>query len=73
MNFPKFPYGVMFVGATNFGKTEYLLRILETEHKNHFEFIIIMCPTILDNIHVSRIKGCGGAGWPHPTNNFRKT
>ena len=49
MNFPKFPYSVMFVGATNFGKTEYLLRILETEHKNHFEFIIIMCPTILDN------------------------
>ena len=26
-----------------------LLRILETEYKNHFEFIVIMCPTILDN------------------------
>ena len=39
----------MFVGATNFGKTEYLLGILETEYKNHFEFIVIMYPTILDN------------------------
>ena len=38
----------MFVGATNVGKTEYLLRILETEYKSHFEFIVIMCPTILD-------------------------
>ena len=39
----------MFVGCTNVGKTEYLLGILETEYKNHFEFIVILCPTILDN------------------------
>ena len=25
------------------------------------------------NTHICRIKGCGGAGWPPPTNNFRKT
>ena len=37
MNFPKFPHSAMFVGATNVGKIEYLLRILETEYKNHFE------------------------------------
>ena len=49
MNLPKFPHSVMFVGCTNVGKTEYLLRILETEYKNHFEFIVILCPTILDN------------------------
>ena len=49
MNFPKFPHSAMFLGATNFGKTEYLIRILETEYKNHFEFIVIMCPTISDN------------------------
>ena len=49
MNFPKFPHGAMFVGAMNVGKTEYLLRIHETEYKNHFEFIVIRCPTILDN------------------------
>ena len=39
----------MFVGDTNVGKTEYLLRILETEYKNHFEFIVTMCPTNLNN------------------------
>ena len=39
----------MFVGATDVGKTEYLLRILETEYKNHLEFIVVMCPTILDD------------------------
>ena len=50
MNFPKFPHSAMFIiGATNVGKTEYLLRILETAYKNHFEFIVIMCPTILHN------------------------
>ena len=39
----------MFVGCTNVGMTEYLLRILETEYKTHFELIVILCPTILDN------------------------
>ena len=33
MDFPKFPHSAMFVGATNVGKTEYLLRILETIFK----------------------------------------
>ena len=37
------------VYSTNVGKTEYLLRILETKYENHFEVIVIMCPTILDN------------------------
>ena len=49
MNLPKFPQSAIFVGCTNVGKTEYILRILETEYKNHFEFIVIFCPTILDN------------------------
>ena len=49
MNLPKFPHSAMLVGCTNVGKTENLLRILETEYKNHFEFIVILCPTILDN------------------------
>ena len=48
MNFPKFPHSAMLVGALNVGKTEYLPRILETEYKNIFEFLVIMCPTTLD-------------------------
>ena len=49
MNLPKFPHSAMFIGVTACGKTEFLLRLLETVYKSHFEFIIILCPTILDN------------------------
>ena len=49
MNLPKFPHSAMFVGVTACGKTEFLLRLLETVYKSHFEFIVILCPTILDN------------------------
>ena len=49
MNLPKFPHSAMFVGVMACGKTEFLLKLLETVYKNHFEFIVILCPTILDN------------------------
>ena len=49
MNLPKFPHSAMFVGVTACGKTEFLLRLLETIYKSHFEFIVILSPTILDN------------------------
>ena len=49
MNLPKFPHSAMFVGATACGKTRFLLRLLETVYKNHFEFIAILCLTISDN------------------------
>ena len=49
MNLPKFLHSAMFVGVTACGKTEFLLQLLETIYKSHFEFIVILCPTILDN------------------------
>ena len=49
MNLPKFPHSAMFVGVTASGKTEFLLKLLETVYKNYFEFIVILCPTISDN------------------------
>ena len=49
MNLPKFPHSAMFVGVTACRKTEFLLQLLETIYKNHFEFIVTLCPTILDN------------------------
>ena len=49
MNLLKFPHSAMFVGVTAFRKTEFLLKLLETVCKNHFEFIVILCPTVLDN------------------------
>ena len=38
MNLPKFPHSAMFIGVTACGKTEFLLKLLETVYKNHFEF-----------------------------------
>ena len=49
MNLLKFPHSAMFVGVTACGKTEFLLSLLETVYKNHFEFIVILYPTISDN------------------------
>ena len=49
MNLLNFPHSAMFVGVTACGKTEFLLKLLETIYKNHFEFIVILCPTISDN------------------------
>ena len=49
MDLPKFPHSAMFVGIMAYGKTEFLLRLLETIYTNHFEFIVILCPTISDN------------------------
>ena len=49
MNLPKFPHSAMFICVTACGKTEFLLNLFETIYKNHFEFTVILCPTILDN------------------------
>ena len=49
MNLLKFAHSAMFIGVTTCGKTEFLLQLLETTYKNHFEFIVILCPIILDN------------------------
>ena len=49
MNLPKFPHSAMFVSVMACDKIEFLLQLLETIYKNHFEFIVILCPTILDN------------------------
>ena len=55
MNLPKFPHSAMFVGVTACGKTEFLLRLLQTVYKNHFEFIVILCQTISNNkMYLSR-------------------
>ena len=49
MNLSKFPHCGMIIGVTACGKTEFLLRLLETKYKNDFEFTVILSPTILDN------------------------
>ena len=49
MNLLKFPYSATFVGVTACEKTEFLLQMLATIYNNQFDFIVILCPTILDN------------------------
>ena len=49
MNLLKFRHSAMFVGVRACGKTKFLLKLLETIYKNHFEFIVNLCPTISDN------------------------
>ena len=45
----KEPHRALFVGFTGCGKTERVLQLLETEYKEHFDFIVIICPTLKYN------------------------
>ena len=42
----KEPHTVLFIAPTGVGQTHLALDLLEKEYKNHFHFIIIICPTI---------------------------
>ena len=39
----------LIVGKTNSVKTKWALDLLETEYRNGFEAIVIICPTLLKN------------------------
>ena len=45
----KEPHTALFVAPTGVGKTNLALNLLESEYKNHFDFIIIICPTLRYN------------------------
>ena len=40
----KEPHTALFVAPTGVGKTHLALSLLETEYRNHFNFIVIICP-----------------------------
>ena len=42
----KEPHTALFVAPTGVGKTHLALSLLETECRNHFDFIVIICPTL---------------------------
>ena len=46
MEYPKEAHCALIVGATNCGKTVYMLNLLEGEYKDFFENIIFICPTL---------------------------
>ena len=44
--FMKEPHTALFVAPTGVGKTHLALYLLESEYRNHFYFIAIICPTL---------------------------
>ena len=45
----KEPHTALFVAPTEVGKTHLALSLLETEYKDHFDFIVIICPILRYN------------------------
>ena len=45
----KEPHTALFVAPTGVGKTHLAMSLLETEYKDHFDFIVIICPTLRYN------------------------
>ena len=39
----------LFVAPTGVGKTQLALSLLQNEYRNHFDFIVIICPTLAHN------------------------
>ena len=47
--FMKEPHTALFIAPTRVGKTHLALSLLENEYRNHFDFIVIICPTLRYN------------------------
>ena len=47
--FIKEPHTALFVAPTGIGKTHLALNLLENEYRNHLDFIVIICPTLVHN------------------------
>ena len=45
----KEPHTALFIARNGVGKTHLALSLLETEYRNHFDFIVIICPTLRYN------------------------
>ena len=53
----KEPHTALFIAPTGIGKTHLALSLLENEYCNHFDFIVIICPTLAHN------ETCKCRGW----------
>ena len=45
----KEPHTALFIAPTGVGKTHLALNLLENEYRNHFDFIVTICPTLRYN------------------------
>jgi len=46
MELPKYSHCAIICGQTGCGKTEFVLDLLETQYRDVFKYIVILCPTI---------------------------
>ena len=46
VQYVKDPHTTIFTGQTCCGKTHLILDLIEKEHNKHFDYIIIICPTL---------------------------
>ena len=49
MNPENIPFNALIVGATNCGKTSYLVKLLRNEFLHKFDYIFLVCPTYIHN------------------------
>ena len=49
MNPDNIPFNALIVGATNCGKTSYLVKLLRHEFMQKFDYIFLVCPTYIHN------------------------
>ena len=47
--FMKEPHTALFIAPTGVGKTHLAQSLLESEYRNHFDFTVIICPTLRYN------------------------
>ena len=51
----KEPHTALFVAPTGVGKMHLALNLLENEYRHHFDFIVIICPTLAHNSRIIRL------------------
>ena len=56
MDVVKDAHTAIFSGQMGCGKTHLMLNLIESEYKGHFEYIIVICPTIkvINNTYLTR-------------------
>ena len=45
----KEPHIAIFTGQTGCGKTHLVLELIENHYNKHFDYIVIICPTLREN------------------------
>ena len=54
----KKPHTAIFTGPIGCGKTHLVLDLIEKEYNKHFDYIVIICPTLRDNDVTYHSKDC---------------